>query len=106
MEMFEILVGLKVKDSELYQEYRKHMTPILAKYGGGFSYDFIVDKTLKSSTTNEINRVFTIYFNDRKASEEFFSNSEYLEIRNIYFNKSVESTTIIAEYDKASKLTG
>ena len=45
---FERLVGLTVADSAGYQAYRDAMTPILARCGGRFRYDFIVSKTLKN----------------------------------------------------------
>ena len=31
------LVGLEVKDDDGYARYRQEMTPILARYGGGYS---------------------------------------------------------------------
>jgi len=47
---YEILVGLNVTDDELYQKYRDEMTPILKTYGGGFRYDFTIEKVLKKSS--------------------------------------------------------
>ena len=46
--MIELLVGLNVNDEEIYQDYRKAMYPLLEKIGGGFRYDFVVAKALKS----------------------------------------------------------
>ena len=94
--MYEILVGLNVIDNFQYQEYRKNMMPILESYRGGFNYDFIVSDVLKSQTENIINRVFTIYFPNKKTSERFFSNSEYLEIKKKHYEISVDFTTILS----------
>lgn len=35
--MFEILVGLQVKDEATFARYREHMLPILEAHGGSFS---------------------------------------------------------------------
>jgi uncharacterized protein (DUF1330 family) len=42
--------------------------------------------------------VFTIYFPDEKTSEKFFSDPEYLEIKKTFFERAVESTTIISKF--------
>lgn len=96
--MYEYLVGLNVVDEDMYKKYRNGMTPILKTYGGGFNYDFVVSNVLISQTENKINRVFTIYFPDEKTSEKFFSDPEYLEIKKTFFERAVESTTIISKF--------
>ena len=95
-----MVVGLNVIDEEAYQKYRDEMTPILKSYGGGFGYDFKVSEVLKSRTEAPINRVFTIYFSDEDSMNAFFSNDEYLKIREKHFEMSVTDTTIIATYDR------
>ena len=97
----EMLVGLQIVDDAVYQAYREAMLPLLQEYGGGFRYDFKVSEVLISSTTDPINRVFTIYFSDKDAMEAFFANEEYLTIRQSYFESSVTHTTIIATYERA-----
>jgi uncharacterized protein (DUF1330 family) len=96
----EMLVGLHVVDEEVYQSYREEMTPILESFGGGFSYDFKIAEVLKSKTKAPINRVFTISFPDQDSRDSFFSNDEYLKIRQRHFEKSVTDTTIIATYER------
>ena len=96
---FEMLVGLKIKNAEVYQQYREAMYPLLQKCQGGFRYDFWIKETLRSETTNLIDRVFTIYFKDKEAKESFFSDPEYLEIKKKFFETSVETTTIISQYE-------
>lgn len=98
---YEMLVGLDVLDDCLYQEYRKEMKPILATYGGGFGYDFKVAEMLKSEVDTEINRVFTIFFKDSDAMDDFFSDPDYLKVKQQYFDASVGSMTIISSYEKA-----
>ncbi|MEP1095680.1 MAG: DUF1330 domain-containing protein [Cyclobacteriaceae bacterium] len=97
---FEMLVGLNVIDDEKYQEYRKAMHPILSGFDGDFGYDFKIAEVLLSQTIDTINRVFTINFPDKETLEAFFSNPEYLKVKEQYFEKSVESTTLISGYDK------
>ncbi len=97
---FEMLVGLNVVDDEVYQSYRNEMMPILENYGGGFGYDFRVAEVLKSKTDAPINRVFTIYFSNEDSMNLFFSNDEYLKIKQRYYEKSVTDTTIIATYER------
>ena len=70
---YEMLVGLHVTNDEMYQAYREKMTPVLVESGGGFGYDFRISEVLKRQTDNEINRVFTIYFPDKEAMQQFFS---------------------------------
>ncbi|MCZ7603995.1 MAG: DUF1330 domain-containing protein [Melioribacteraceae bacterium] len=98
--MYEYLVGLNVTDDASYQKYREGMTPILKSYGGGFNYDFKVSEVLITQSQNKINRVFTLFFPDKETSERFFSDPEYLEVKKAYFEKAVESTTIISRYMK------
>ncbi len=98
--VYERLVGLHVTNDEVYRDYREKMTPILVECGGGFGYDFKVSEVLKSQTDNEINRVFTIYFPDKEAMQQFFSAQSYRAIRAEFFDSSVASTTLIAEYNR------
>ena len=98
--MYETLVGLQVANDEVYQVYRDTMRPILREHGGDFGYDFRVSEVLINPSGNPINRVFTINFPDESTSTKFFGNSRYLEAREKYFNKAVECTTIIAQYER------
>lgn len=97
---FETIVGLHVKNEELYAKYRTEMKSLLEKYEGGFRYDFKIQETLKSETENSINRVFLIYFKNKEKKLSFFSDPEYKNIRETYFVPSVGSTTQIAEYER------
>lgn len=99
---YEMLVGLKVLDDTMYEEYRKNMKPILAAYDGGFSNDFKISEVLLAEQTNDINRVFTIYFPDQKTKEVFFSNEEYLKVKEQYFKRAIENVTTMASYEKVS----
>lgn len=97
---YEILVGLHVLDDLKYEDYRKAMKPILADYEGGFGYDFTVSEVLISPENSDINRVFTINFSSKYKMEEFFSDPQYLVVKERHFVDSVGSTTIIASYEK------
>ena len=96
--MFEYLVGLNVTNDEVYQQYREAMIPILKTFDGGFNYDFKIAEVLKKQTEDDINRVFTIYFPSKQDADDFFSDKEYLKVKENYFEKSVKSITIIAGY--------
>ncbi|WP_199609876.1 DUF1330 domain-containing protein [Flocculibacter collagenilyticus] len=96
---YEMLVGLQVKDNEIYQQYRDAMMPILQSFGGSFGVDFKVAEVLKPAEGSKINRVFTINFPDKQAMDAFFSNPEYLQAKERFFEKSVAETTIIASYE-------
>jgi len=95
-----MLVGLNVIHDEKYQEYRKAMRPILSQFDGDFGYDFKIAEVLLSETSDTINRVLTINFPDIKTKDAFFSNSEYLKVKEQFFEHSVESTTLISSYEK------
>jgi len=96
---YELLVGLQVTDTKQYQAYREAMMPLLAQYGGGFRYDFSIDKTIRSASENVMNRVFTIHFKDKQSMQDFFVNEEYLKVKQKYYLGAVEATTIISEYE-------
>ncbi len=96
----EMLVGLNVTDDNFYQNYRNEMTPILKEFGGGFGYDFKVSEVLKTQTKAKINRVFTIFFPNEESMNKFFSNEDYLKIKQKHFEGSVSDTTIIATYER------
>lgn len=97
---YETVVGLKVTNDELYSDYRKAMTPILTKYEGGFRYDFKILETLISEDQKPINRLFLIYFNNKESKDRFFKDPEYIKIKETFFTPSVESNTIISEYER------
>lgn len=97
---YEILVGLNVLDKSKYEEYRVAMRPILSQYEGRFGYDFHVSEVLITEKNNDINRVFTINFSSKNNMESFFSDQNYLEVREKYFNASVGGAIRIASYEK------
>ncbi len=97
---YERVVGLQVKNDDRYDQYRAAMRPLLEKVGGGFRYDFKVSEVLKNEEGRPINRVFMIYFENKEKSDQFFSDPEYIKIRQEYFESSVEATTIISEYER------
>lgn len=97
--MFEILVGLQVKDDATYAEYRAHMLPILKAHGGSFIIDMRVSEVLKSPEEKPINRLFTIRFPSVEQHDAFFAHPEYKAVRAKYFEPSVAATSRIARYE-------
>lgn len=75
------------------------MYPILQKYQGDFVFDVSVDKLLKSPLQEAVNRVFIIRFSDQEKKVAFFSDSEYLSVRQQYFDASVGYSAILRAYD-------
>lgn len=98
--MYEMLVGLEVSDNTIYAQYRAAMKPILSEYEGDFGFDFMVSDVLISQVDVPINRVFTIFFPSQDAADQFFTNEDYLKVKQEYFERSVRHTTIIASYEK------
>lgn len=94
MARHEILVGLHVTDEAGYARYREGMTPLLEACGGFFRYDFAVSRVLKGEN-EQINRVFVISFPDEGTKDAFFSDEEYLRVREEHFEGAVEATEII-----------
>ncbi len=99
---FERIMGIHVTDDDGYQNYREGMLPILHSYGGSFGFDFKVSEVLKSKASDTINRVFTLEFPDRKAMDDFFSNRNYLKVKEQYFQNSVQSVTTISMHEKCT----
>ncbi|NRB66959.1 MAG: DUF1330 domain-containing protein [Vibrio sp.] len=100
--MYEFLVGLEVSNNDVYSEYRAVMKPILRSFGGSFGFDFMVSDVLLSEVDEPINRVFTIRLPNQEAAQNFFADSEYLQVKAQYFDASVSHTTIIASYEKTT----
>lgn len=98
--MYEMLLGMNIINDDKYTEYRTAMTPILTACGGSFGYDFKVSEVLISATPEPINRVFTIRFPSLEVKDAFFSNADYLQIKEDYFNVSVMDITLISAYEK------
>ena len=97
---YERIMGLEVINEEMYQKYRENMIPILHSFGGSFGFDFKVNEVLKSKTNDLINRVFTLDFPSKKTMDEFFTNSDYLAVKEKNFLNSVKSVTIISMHEK------
>ena len=98
MARHEILVGLHVTDEAAYARYREGMTPLLTACGGFFRYDFAVSRVLKGDN-ERINRVFVISFADEGTKDAFFSDAEYLRVREAHFEGAVELTEILARFE-------
>ncbi len=97
---FEMMVGLSVTDEAMYSAYRAAMRPILERYQGGFRYDFRVSQVLIGEANHVINRVFAIFFSDETNKIAFFDDPEYAIVKQKFFEKSVESITIISQYTR------
>lgn len=95
---FNVLVGAELKDEDLYQAYRDKMYPLLKSFGGDFKYDFQAKATAMSQNGTNFNRVFVISFPDEKSRDSFFSDAEYLAIREDYLNPSVVEITPLSSW--------
>ena len=96
---YERIFGLEVADQDTYSQYRKEMVPLMEAAGGTFRYDFDVARVLRGEKDARINRAFVIRFPNQAASERFFTDPRYLEIRRRLFERSVSSIVLIAEYE-------
>ena len=96
---YERIFGLDVVDHDTYTQYRKEMVPLMEAAGGTFRYDFDVARVLRGENGAPINRAFVIRFPNRDASERFFADPSYLEIRRRLFEPSVASVVLIGEYE-------
>jgi uncharacterized protein (DUF1330 family) len=92
------LFGLEVKDAARYAEYRARMTPMLHARGGAFGIDLEVSRVLKGPTDAALNRVFSIEFPSRAASDGFFADASYLAVRSEWFEPAVGRVVRLAEW--------
>lgn len=97
--MYETLMAMHILDEASYQRYREGMLPILARYGGGFRYDFRVAEVLQSEADHPITRVFAIHFPDRHGREAFFQDPDYRQVRKTHFDHAVGGFTKIGSYE-------
>ena len=93
---FKRVMGLQVVNESLYQQYRQDMVPILAEYGGAFTYDFRIAEVLFADTGEPINRVFCIRFPEKSCMTRFYADSRYLAVRDKYFTRAVSAVTPIS----------
>ena len=96
---YERIMGLHVIDDQEYQRYRQAMLPILHSYGGAFGYDFRVSEVLLSKTENNINRLFSIEFPSKQVMEEFFSDADYVLVKNRHLRHAIASKTVISMHE-------
>ena len=94
------IIGLHVRNGDLYRRYRDGMTPLLNRQGGTFGYDFVVSEVLRSEARAQINRVFTMSFPDALVADRFFKDPEYLAVRKEFFEPAVGDVTVIGAYDE------
>ena len=97
--MIEILIGLRITDEATYAQYRANMTPLLSARGGRFGVDVRVAEVLKNPGTEPFNRLFTIRFPSLQAHDAFFSDPEYLSVRQRFFEPSVAHTASFGRYE-------
>lgn len=96
---FQMVVGLHVVDDEAYGRYREAIAPILERHGGGFPYDFLVARVLRSAADHPIDRLFAIRFGDRASRDAFFADPDYRAARARHFEGAVRGTTILSEHE-------
>ena len=96
---YKILVGLNVKDDDMYSKYREAMKPLLLTYGGGFDCDFKLSEVLLPANNDDLNRLFIIYAKDKKSMDDFFSDPEYKKTQEQYFSNSVARTILFANFE-------
>jgi uncharacterized protein (DUF1330 family) len=99
-DKFTILVGLEVKDSARYAEYRARMTPLLHALGGAFGIDLEVSRVLKgpSDAAYGINRLFSIEFPSRAACDQLFADAAYRAVRSEWFEPAVGHIVRLGEW--------
>jgi uncharacterized protein (DUF1330 family) len=95
------LWGLHVTDPAQYDRYRAAMMPILARFGGSFGYDFVIDEVKKTEASHPVNRVFTIRFPDEATSTAFFADAGYREVRARHFEGAVRGVTRMGAFVRA-----
>jgi len=100
--MMEILMALRVTDEDMYARYRAHMTPLLQACGGTFGVDVRVAEVLKNPGTEPFNRLFTIRFPSLSTHEAFFSDPDYLSVRERFFAGSVAYVVRLGRYEVLS----
>lgn len=99
-DKFTILVGLEVRDSARYAEYRARMTPMLHALGGAFGIDLEVSRVLKgpSDAASRVNRVFSIEFPSRAVRDQFFADAAYRAVRSEWFEPAVGHVVRLGEW--------
>ncbi|MEM7675193.1 MAG: DUF1330 domain-containing protein [Myxococcota bacterium] len=97
---YEMLVAMNVTDADAYAKYRDAIAPVLSRFGGGFRYDFEVNRTLTVDPVHPVNRVFAIFFEDEVACKNFFVDQAYLSAKQRYYTGAVDGFTVIAEYSR------
>ena len=96
---YMLLIALQIDDAASYVRYREHMTPLLHAQGGDFGVDLEVSRVYKAPEGGPLNRVFTIGFPSREASDRFFADPAYLEVRARHFEPAVSRVLTVAKWE-------
>ena len=99
---YQRIMGLEVSDPQEYANYRAAMKSILASFGGEFTFDFIVSEALLAPANSNINRVFCLSFPSEQAMQNFFTDAQYLVVKERHFSLSVKTVTTLSMHHSES----
>lgn len=89
-----IVLDTEITDPAKYEEYRKHSTPITAKYGGKFLVRGGKVETLEGGWTPK--RFVVIEFPSVARVKEWYNSPEYAEAKKLR-HKAARSKMILVE---------
>lgn len=80
------IVDVKIHDPESYDEYRKQVGPMVARYGGKFLVRGGATETIEGDWDPQ--RLVIIEFADTEHFRAWYDSPEYTEVRSIRFKAS------------------
>lgn len=88
------IVDIEVTDPEAYEEYRRHVPPLVAKHGGKYLVRGGEFEVLEGGWTP--NRLVVLEFPSSAAAKEFYDSDEYRPLKEIRL-KATNSTGVLVE---------
>ena len=90
-----VIVDTKIKDAEVYEEYKKLARPIAEKYGGIYRTRGGEMEILESDLWSPT-RIVIVEFPDFKSAKQFANSDEYAPVKTIR-HANADCTLIIVD---------
>ena len=88
-----VIVDIEVTNPEAYEEYRKQVPPLVAKYGGKYLTRGGEMEMLEGNWTPK--RLVVIEFPSFQRAKEFYDSDEYRPVKEIRLNATNSNMVLV-----------
>lgn len=91
-----LIFSLLIMDSDIYQEYRDKIKPVMTRYGVSVQYEYTIDSVLSSELPEDkVNRLAVFSYADDFDIDTFFNDPEYQKAKPLLLTSSKNVTVIL-----------